>query len=94
MSMQTPFAIEIPEETCRLVEPLLAADSVYRLVGNEIDQVIGDEDFVDMYATEGRPAVNPVGRVWCLRTIPAVPFVTSAGRPSSNWLGKRKAARQ
>ena len=60
MSMQTPFAVEIPEETRRLVEPLLAADSVYRLVGKEIDQVISDEDFLDMYATEGRPAVNPV----------------------------------
>ena len=60
MSMQTPFAVEIPEEAHRLVEPLLAADSVYRLVGNEIDQIMGDEDFLDMYATEGRPAVNPV----------------------------------
>ncbi len=46
MSMQTPFTAEIPEETRRLVEPPLAADSVYRLVGNEIDQVISDEDFL------------------------------------------------
>jgi transposase len=60
MSMQTPFAAEIPEETRRLVGPLLTADSVYRLVGNEIDQIISDEDFLDMYAGEGRPAVNPV----------------------------------
>lgn len=60
MSMQTPFAAEIPEETRRLVEPLLPADSVYRLVGNEIEQIISDEDLVDMYANEGRPAVNPV----------------------------------
>ena len=60
MSMQTPFAAEIPEETRRLVEPLLPADSVYRLVGSEIDQIISDEDFADMYAHEGRPAVNPV----------------------------------
>lgn len=60
MSMQTPFAAEIPEETRRLVEPLLAADSVYRLVGNEINQIVSDEDFLDMYAAEGRPAVNPV----------------------------------
>jgi transposase len=60
MSMQTPFAAVIPEETRRLVEPLLPAGSVYRLVGNEVDQIISDEDFLDMYATEGRPAVNPV----------------------------------
>ena len=43
-----------------LVEPLLPEDSVYRLVGNEIEQIINDEDFADMYADEGRPAVNPV----------------------------------
>jgi transposase len=60
MSMQTPFAAEIPEETRRLVEPLLAADSVYQLVGNQIEQIISDEDFLDMYAVEGRPAVNPM----------------------------------
>ncbi len=60
MSVQTPFAAEVPEETRRLVEPLLAADSVYRLVGNQIEQIISDEDFLDMYADEGRPAVNPV----------------------------------
>jgi transposase len=60
MSMQTPFAARIPEETQRLVDPLLPADSVYRLVGNEIHSIIGDEDFLDMYAAEGRPAVNPV----------------------------------
>jgi transposase len=60
MSLQTPFAAEIPAETRRLVAPLLPADNVYRLVGNEIDQIISDEDFSDLYATEGRPAVNPV----------------------------------
>lgn len=60
MSMQTPFAAEVPEETRRLVDPLLPADSVYRRVGSEIDQIISDEDFADMYAHEGRPAVNPV----------------------------------
>ena len=60
MSMQIAFAAKIPEETRCLVEPLLSADSVYRLVGNEIEQIVSDEDFVDMYADDGRPAVNPV----------------------------------
>ncbi|MEJ2736796.1 MAG: transposase [Anaerolineae bacterium] len=60
MSMQTSFATEIPEKTRRLVEPLLPADSVYRLVGNEIEQIVSDKDFADMYADDGRPAVNPV----------------------------------
>jgi transposase len=59
MSLQTPFAAEIPEETRRLIEQLLTAGSVYRLVGNEIGQIASDEDSPDMYADEGRPAVNP-----------------------------------
>ena len=33
---------------------------MYRLVGNEIDQILSDEDALDTYATEGRLAVNPV----------------------------------
>ncbi len=60
MSMQTPFPAEIPEETRRLVEPLLSEKSVYRLIGAEINEIIQDEDFIEMYADEGRPAVNPV----------------------------------
>jgi len=60
MSMQTPFAAEVPQETRRLVEPLQAADSVYRRVGIEMNQITSDEDFLEMYATEGHPAVNPV----------------------------------
>jgi transposase len=60
MSMKTRFPAEIPEETRRLVEPLLAEASVYRLVGKEIDQILNDEDFKDRYAEEGRPAVGPV----------------------------------
>jgi transposase len=60
MCMLTPFPTTIPEETRRLVEPLLPRDSVYRLVGAKIDEIMSDEDFIDLYAEEGRPAVNPV----------------------------------
>lgn len=41
---------EIPEETRRVVEPLLPAEGVYWLVGNEIDQNIRDDDIVDVGA--------------------------------------------
>ncbi len=60
MSLRRSFAGEISEETRRVVEPLLPPEGGYRLVGNEIDQIISDDDFVDMYASEGHPAVNPV----------------------------------
>jgi transposase len=60
MSLKTPFPTRIPAQTARFVEPLLAEDSVYRFVGQEIGQIIGVEDFADLYAEEGRPGVNPV----------------------------------
>src|SRR5579859_3327911 len=60
MSMKRHFPAEIPEETRRIVEPLLGEDSVYRLIGQEAEQIVGDEEFEAMYAEEGRPAVNAV----------------------------------
>lgn len=60
MSLKTRFPAEIPEATRVLVEPLLAEDSVYRLIAEEVEQMVGDEAFEDMYAEEGRPAVNAV----------------------------------
>jgi transposase len=60
VSLKTPFPAEIPEETRRLVAPLLSEDSVYRLIGQEAGEMVGDEEFTDMYAEDGRPAVNAV----------------------------------
>jgi transposase len=60
MSLKTRFPAEIPEATRVLVEPLLAEDSVYRLIAQEVEQMVGDEAFEDMYAEEGRPAINAV----------------------------------
>jgi hypothetical protein len=50
MSMKTPFPARIPEGTRRLVEPLLLGGSMYRLVEQEADQILSDEDCVEMYA--------------------------------------------
>ena len=60
MSLKVLFPAEIPPETRRVVEPLLSADSVYRLLGEALDQIVRDADFAAMYATDGRPAVPPV----------------------------------
>jgi transposase len=60
MSHKTRFPAEIPAATRALVEPLLAEDSVYRLIGQEVEQMVGDAEFEDMYAEDGRPAVNAV----------------------------------
>src|SRR5712692_4211393 len=60
MSLKTRFPAEIPQATCALVEGLLAEDSVYRLIGQEVEQMVVDEEFEEMYAEDGRPAVNAV----------------------------------
>jgi len=60
MSLKDPFPEEVPGETARLVEPLLADDSVYRLVAECVDEFLSDEQFIELYANEGRPGINPV----------------------------------
>jgi len=60
MSLRDPFPAEVPEETAQLVEPLLADDSVYRLVAGCVDEFLSDEQFIKLYANEGRPGINPV----------------------------------
>src|ERR1700690_1939398 len=60
MSHKTRFPTDIPEATRALVEPLLAEESVYRLIGQEVAPMVGDEDFEALYAEDGRPAVNAV----------------------------------
>ncbi len=60
MSLKTCFPAHVPVETARFVEPLLSEESIYRFIGQQIDQIIGDADFAAMYAEAGRPGVNPV----------------------------------
>lgn len=60
MSLKESFPTQVPMETARFVEPLLSEDNLYRFIGQHIDQIISDADFVAMYAEDGRPGVNPV----------------------------------
>lgn len=60
MSLKDCFPKEIPEQTRIAVEPLLQSDSVYRLIGQQGNEIISDDDFISMYSDEGRPGVNPV----------------------------------
>jgi transposase len=54
------FPTEIPQETRACAEALLSEESVYRLIGQEAEQILGEAEFEDMYAEEGRPAINGV----------------------------------
>jgi transposase len=60
LSLKENFPTQIPVETARFVEPLLSEESIYRFIGQHIDQIISDEDFMTLCAENGRPAVNPV----------------------------------
>lgn len=60
MSLKDRFPEEIPEETRAAVEPLLPAESVYRLIGQEGDKIVREEEFAPLYSKEGRPGINPV----------------------------------
>jgi len=60
MSLKDPFPEKVPEETVRIVEPLLPDDSVYRLVAECVDEFLSDDQFMELYADEGRPGINPV----------------------------------
>lgn len=51
---------EIPADTAELGHKLLEADSVYRLVGDQLAELIRDADFADLYSSIGGPALSPV----------------------------------
>src|SRR5438874_7547415 len=60
MSLKVSFPKAIPAETHAVVEPLLGEGNLYQFVGQEIGQILTDEDFETMYASDGRPGINPV----------------------------------
>jgi transposase len=60
MSLQDNWNREIPEDTAQLGQTILAAASSYRIIGDEVQDFIGVEDFAELYEPTGRGAVCPV----------------------------------
>jgi transposase len=60
MCLKTSFPQEIPAETRRVVDPLLKTGNLYRLVGQEAEQLVDEASLAQLYDEEGRPGVNPV----------------------------------
>lgn len=50
---------EIPESTKELGEKLLKDDNLYKKIGDELSDIVKDEDFADMYSDTGGPALSP-----------------------------------
>ena len=59
MTLQPTDWREIPADTDSLGRKLLAADNLYRLLGDRLSGLITDEEFADLYAPLGGPAVSP-----------------------------------
>ena len=59
MSLKVPFPSAIPEDTRRVVEPLLGERNLYRLIGQEASQLLDEATLAGMYDAEGRSAINP-----------------------------------
>jgi transposase len=60
MSLKPQPPREMPEETVRIGTQLLAPESPYRLVGEQLYTQYRDEDLADLYPAEGQPGLSPV----------------------------------
>ena len=59
MSLRMRELNEIPADTAGLGQKLLKERDPYRVIGEQLRDIVGDEDFVEMYAETGRAAVWP-----------------------------------
>lgn len=60
MSLKLHPPRRMPADTAQVGSKLLPVDSPYRLIGDQLFEQYRDEDFVDLYASEGKPAISPV----------------------------------
>ena len=60
MSLKQSFPKEIPATTREVVEPILPADSLCRLLGEKAEEIIDEAPLAAMYSHTGRGGINPV----------------------------------
>jgi len=60
MSLQPTWSMEIPQDTAGLGQQLLREDNVYRLTGDEVNEVLHADEFYELYSVSGRGAVHPI----------------------------------
>ncbi len=60
MSLKLEPPRAMPADIALVGSKLLPANSPYRLIGDELFEQYRDEDFVDLYSREGKPAISPV----------------------------------
>jgi len=59
MSLKVQPLPPIPQETQQVVHQILPVTNIFRIIGERLSNFVSDEDFADLYPTEGRPALSP-----------------------------------
>lgn len=59
MSLHPKPLPAIPTDTFELARKLLPLDNTYLQIGDKLSQFVADQDFVDLYHREGKPALSP-----------------------------------
>jgi len=60
MSLQSTFPAEIPPQTREIGEAILGETDVCYFLGNHIEAILSEADFVAMYSATGRPGIHPL----------------------------------
>lgn len=58
LKIHEPWAM--PSETRRIGQMLLSKESSYRLVGDQLFVTLHEQEFADLYPSEGQPGLSPV----------------------------------
>jgi transposase len=59
MSLQPQAIYCVPEETARVARTIFPAGNLVMRMYDELDMLVGDADFADLFATQGQPAEAP-----------------------------------
>ena len=58
LKIQPPW--QLPDETRRIGQHLLDEHNSYRLIGDKLFAKLSEQDFADLYPSEGQPGLSPV----------------------------------
>jgi len=59
MSLKVKPLPPIPVDTAQVVEQILPPTNLFRWLGEQLSDLVSDEDFADLYAVEGKPGLSP-----------------------------------
>jgi len=59
MSLPAQIIPPLPEQTAQVAKQAFRKGNIYLTIGDEIGMIFKNEDFADLYAREGKPAIPP-----------------------------------